>query len=91
MGRLIDRFNDAVCHRAFSGPEAWTYEVLVAKGVADVVTPLLDPHASGRVLDVGCGGGTITRRLGAEGVDASVSQARRARGDLRVGRGAAVR
>jgi hypothetical protein len=45
VGRLVDRFNAAVCHRAFSSPEAWTYELLVARAAADVVTPLLAAHA----------------------------------------------
>jgi ubiquinone/menaquinone biosynthesis C-methylase UbiE len=86
MSRLVDRFNDAVCHRAFSGPEALGYELMVARGVLDVVAPLIEPEVAGSsVLDVGCGGGLLAARLRRSGrrvvaLDPSASQAKRARG-----------
>jgi SAM-dependent methyltransferase len=66
--------------RPFSRLEAWVYERFIACGLLDVVLPAIEPHVHGRVLDVGCGGGELTRRLGAIGVDAALVQARRARG-----------
>lgn len=62
----------------FSPAEAWVYERFLADAVAEIVVPLFAPHASGRILDVGCGGGVTTRRIGAIGIDASLAEARRA-------------
>ena len=87
---VLDRVNDWICHRAFSGPEALLYERFVAAAVADLVgSTALGAVAGPCVLDAGCGGGLLRthllRRPGVVdvvGVDASASQARRARGVL---------
>lgn len=76
---IADRF----WHRAFSGPEALVFELMIARALADIVTPELAPHARGRVLDVGAGGGTVAARLALNGgcevvaVDPSRAQVRR--------------
>ena len=70
----------AVGRRPFGRTVAFWYEAMLAAAVADAIAPLFAEVARGRVLDVGCGGGEITRRLGGFGVDASFAQAQRARG-----------
>lgn len=75
---------DAVCRRAFSSPEALLYEVTIARALADIVTPELAKYATGRVLDVGAGGGTVASRLvlhnalSVVALDPSTAQIRRA-------------
>jgi SAM-dependent methyltransferase len=75
---------DAVCRRAFSSPEAFLYEVTIARALADIVTPELARFARGRVLDVGAGGGTVAGRLVLDhgctvvALDPSAAQVRRA-------------
>jgi SAM-dependent methyltransferase len=73
-----------VCRRAFSSPEALLYELTIARALADIVAPELAKYASGRVLDVGAGGGTVAARLVLDGarcvvaLDPSPAQVRRA-------------
>jgi ubiquinone/menaquinone biosynthesis C-methylase UbiE len=75
---------DAVCRRAFSSPEAFLYEVTIARALADIVTPELAKYARGHVLDVGAGGGTVAARLVIDhgltvvALDPSTAQVRRA-------------
>lgn len=72
--------------RAFSSFEAWVYEALIAAAVTDSVAPSIEAAITGtRVLDVGCGGGSLAARLrrgGREvvGIDPSAFQAKRTRG-----------
>jgi SAM-dependent methyltransferase len=87
---VLERVNDWICHRAFSGPEALLYERFVASAVADIVgRNALDTVHGPRVLDAGCGGGLLAAHLRRcrgvveiVAVDASPSQARRAQGVL---------
>jgi ubiquinone/menaquinone biosynthesis C-methylase UbiE len=84
LARPVASFADVVCRRAFSSPEAFLYETTIARALADIVTPELARRATGRVLDVGAGGGTVAARLvrdyGHEVValDPSPAQVRRA-------------
>ena len=80
MGALADR----VCRRAFSSPEAFLYEVTIARALAKVVEPHIEERLKGkRVLDVGSGGGLIAQELARAGsrevvgVDPSKAQVRR--------------
>jgi ubiquinone/menaquinone biosynthesis C-methylase UbiE len=67
---------------AFSRVEAWVYATFLEDGVCRSVLPSIREAIGDaeRVLDIGCGGGVLARRLGAIGVDASIAQARRALG-----------
>jgi SAM-dependent methyltransferase len=51
--------------------EAWIYDRLLGAAVAEAVGPAIDAELGDarRVLDVGCGGGRLTARLGAVGID----------------------
>jgi ubiquinone/menaquinone biosynthesis C-methylase UbiE len=78
------RLTATVCRRAFSSPEAFLYEVTVARAVATIVEPAVISAAQGAfVLDVGCGGGRLAERVGhantsaVVAVDPATSQARR--------------
>lgn len=66
----------------YSALESRVYERFIAGAVADIVVPVLRDAIGDaeRILDVGCGGGSVAARLGAVGVDASVTMARRAGG-----------
>jgi len=82
--RPLASLADIVCRRAFSSPEAFLYEWTIAHALADVVTPVFASSASGLVLDVGAGGGTVASRLVQEhqltvvALDPSAAQVRRA-------------
>lgn len=74
--------------RPFRGPEAAFYEFMAAPAVASIVTPVLEAQLesapSGDILDVGCGGGSITAQLqrpkrAVIGSDPSTIQTSRAR------------
>jgi ubiquinone/menaquinone biosynthesis C-methylase UbiE len=81
-----DRFASSVYRRPFSGLEAAAYESLISPGVLQVVGPRVEVALAGvgrTILDLGCGGGGLARRLSAEpgarvvGVDLSAAQVRR--------------
>jgi len=65
--RTSARLALAMCRRPFSAPEALAFHALIAPALADAVEPLVAHAATGRVLDVGCGGGTLAARLAAAG------------------------
>jgi ubiquinone/menaquinone biosynthesis C-methylase UbiE len=75
---------DSLWHRAFSFPEAFVFELMIAPALAALVTPEFTKVATGRVLDVGAGGGSVAallaqqRELDVVALDPSRSQRRRA-------------
>jgi ubiquinone/menaquinone biosynthesis C-methylase UbiE len=80
----LEAVADGVCRRAFSSPEAFLYELTIARALARVVVPIVAGHLRGeRILDVGSGGGLVAlgvARAGPHhvvGVDPSWSQVRR--------------
>lgn len=85
VGWLARRVH-ALNTRPFGRPEAAFYEIVASGAVRDIVRPLLlgelAPADPSVVLDVGCGGGALTRDLAAPrrlvvGTDPSVPQVRR--------------
>lgn len=76
-----DRFSEGVCRRSFSSPEAFLYEALIAPALCRLVAPVVLRHlGAGPVLDVGCGGGSLSARIAQErrcrvvGIDPSPAQ-----------------
>lgn len=99
--RALARAVRAAQRRPFVPPEAALYEWMGARAVADALLPAVEHEVAGAVdgpvLDVGCGGGRLARRIadGSQrrtvGIDAARSQVRRAgRGGLAVARATAV-
>jgi ubiquinone/menaquinone biosynthesis C-methylase UbiE len=83
-GGLLEALADGVCHRAFSSPEAFLYELTIARALAKVVEPQVKERLRGvRCLDVGSGGGRIALGVAQSGhhhvvgVDPSRAQVRR--------------
>ena len=83
-GGLLEALADGVCRRAFSSPEAFVYELTIARALAKVVDPQVKERLRGvRCLDVGSGGGRIALGVARSGdhhvvgVDPSRSQVRR--------------
>ncbi|HWD55142.1 MAG TPA: class I SAM-dependent methyltransferase [Acidimicrobiales bacterium] len=80
---LAGRIADGVCRRAFSSPEATAYELTIAPALAEALEPALRPCLRGaRLIDIGCGGGQIAKRLAHSGfsvvgIDPSRAQVRR--------------
>jgi ubiquinone/menaquinone biosynthesis C-methylase UbiE len=81
MSNVWDRLTEGVCRRSFSSPEAFLYESLIARGLCRLVAPAIVPHVvDGRVLDVGCGGGSLAALIAGQrdcavvGVDPSSAQ-----------------
>jgi ubiquinone/menaquinone biosynthesis C-methylase UbiE len=82
----MERLADTVCRRAFSSPEAWLYELTIARALSNALAPTFEQHVVGsRVLDVGAGGGTLDALIIEElkieivALDPSLAQVRRAR------------
>ena len=81
---FLETLADGVCRRAFSSPEAFLYELTIARALATVVEPLVKERISGnRCLDVGSGGGLIAHGVARSGprevvgIDPSQAQVRR--------------
>jgi SAM-dependent methyltransferase len=81
---ILEALAEGVCRRAFSSPEAFLYEVTIARALAKVVEPLIEERLTGdRCLDVGSGGGLIAHAISQSGrrevvgIDPSDAQVRR--------------
>ena len=67
LGRQVSKLH----HRPFGRPEAAFYELVAAPAVRAIITPVLVEQLRGApagvVLDIGCGGGAMTRDVQASG------------------------